>query len=477
MTTKTIIAIVAILACLLAPATIPAAVGPNLPSGAVGYIWTPNADKLFTDADQFLSALGTPNASLIIIKALLGNLLGNPDLGAVDLKGPLAIVMLNPKENPNPLAACFQVSQPESYLKGMENPPVLKSTDEKSGAKTYARKTSVFDNAAYDAADAAEKHDRSRFYTTAEETFLVLKGTSAWISDNPALLDQVKGLSAQDLAAPVATDLVLVFETELLVKMFREEADKNLAAIAQAGKGAASEEMLRSQLDLYLKYAGQVKRAIFGLTLSKEGIACEKIVEAKPGSTLAAFLSAQKSGELKLARFLDPRAWFVMDYRLRKPEMLLGFYTRMFDLMTAAPPLAEGGEKPIVDQKSRSLYLQSVKALLLEGMGEEAAVGISTAPGELFSAISFQQIKSEEAWKNYLQHGVLEMLPLWKTVSAGQGVTYDLTGAENPVKYKTADVYTVRVRLDKSKIPGKEQMDGGLQFRSKELGNTVRRSV
>ena len=135
MSMRTVIAIAAIAACLAGALRAPAAQPPALPPGTVGYLWVPSPEKLFADADSFLGALGTPNAGLMFVKSLLGQMLSNPDLSAVDMKGPLLLVMLNPKENPQPLAAAFRIGQLDAYLKGLEEPPILKPSDAASGVK------------------------------------------------------------------------------------------------------------------------------------------------------------------------------------------------------------------------------------------------------------------------------------------------------------------------------------------------------
>ena len=449
MSMRNVIAVAVIAASIAAAGTIPAAESPSLPAGAVGYAWVPSAEKLFADVDQFLTAIGAPNMFLMMVKAGLGQILGNTELNAVDMKGPLAIVMLNPTENPEPLAACFRLSQADAYFKGMEEPPILKSGDERAGAKTYAHKVSTFDSAAYDAASPDEQSDVNRFYKSSEQPFLVLTGNTAWISENPALLSQVQNVSLESLAPALTNDLVLVFETETLAKLLRAEADRQLLETEKAGAADASAKMLRSQVDLYLNYLGQVKRAVVGITLDKNGVDAEKIVMARSGSTLASFLAAQKKGDLTLARFLDRDPWFAADARLSRPEMLLGFYSRMFDLMIESSPLATGGEKPALDPKARGLYLKSIKAML-DAMGEESAFSVSSPPGALFSGVSVMEIKSEESWKNYIRQGILDTIPVWKTAAAAAGMTYDTAGVEKPSRYKTFDVYTLRVRFDKS---------------------------
>jgi hypothetical protein len=467
---RIVAAIAAIVTCLVVPLTTPAATGPALPAGTVGYAWVPNVDKLFADADQFLTALGAPNMFLMMAKAGLGQMLGNAELNAVDLKGPLAIVVLNPKENPQPLAAAFRLKAADAYFKGMEEPPTLIPGDEKSGVRIYSRKISTFDSAAYDAASPDEQSDVNRFYQSSEQPFLALQGDTAWISENPALLDQVKGISLASLAAPLAHDLVLVFETETLGKLLREEADQQLEKTDKSGTAGGSAQMLRSQVDLYLNYLGQVKQAVTGLTLDKNGVAVEKIVMARPGSTLASFLAAQKKGELKLARFLDRDSWFAADFRVSRPEMLLGFYSRMFDLMAEASPLAAGGEKTALDPKARGLYLKAIKAMV-DAMGEESAFSVSSPPGTLFSGVSVMEIKSEEAWRGYIRQGMLDaMLPAWKSAAAKKGMTYDASGIEQPGKYKNFDVYTLRVRIDKSALAIPEEA-------MKEIGGWVNQTM
>ena len=443
MSMRTVIAIAAIAACLAGALRAPAAQPPALPPGTVGYLWVPSPEKLFADADSFLGALGTPNAGLMFVKSLLGQMLSNPDLSAVDMKGPLLLVMLNPKENPQPLAAAFRIGQLDAYLKGLEEPPILKPSDAASGVKVYARKVQTFDSAAYDAASIDEQSDVNRFYKTSEEPFLAIRGDTAWVSENPDLLGRLQNLAPEALSPGLGHNLVLVFEAETLGKLLREEADKQLQVIDESAGADASAKMLHAQVDLYLGYLAQVRRAELGITLDKAGAAVEKSVTARPGTTLAAFLAAQKKGELKLARFLDRDSWLAADFRVSRPELLMGFYSRMFDLMYQSPPLA--GAAP--DPKARSSYLQAIKAMV-DTMGEEEAFCISSPPGTFFSGVSVMEIKSEAGWKNYIRQGVLDVIPAWKGSAAGKGMTYDTSGIEKPAKYKDIDVYTLRVRVD-----------------------------
>ncbi|MFH1038458.1 MAG: hypothetical protein V1789_07315 [PVC group bacterium] len=446
----------------------------GVPGKMIGYARVGNPDGLISGVEKFTQGLDLPPMATMVMKMGLGGLIENPNLVGVDMAGPLCLVSFSP-DAADAWGVCFTLSNPDVYLGVLNKSLKLKSEDEKSGIKVYAKETKEFDLDAYQAASPEEQSNTDKFYRTEEKTVAVaIKDKTAWLSLDPAILKDVQSLTPADFAAPVEGALVIGLKVQPLLDVaeegLREKLDSLYMGTPDTGSPFGPEiakQMARSYVDFYLYYARQVETVVFGLTVDGTGVTVEKLVEAKPGSTLAKFLMAQKKGKLSLARYLQPSPWMVVAGRIEKPEMVLKIYRRLFDVFDGVITElgSAGGEKDISGKLAafKDTYLGLMETYFTRCAGDEMAFSLSSSPDAFISAVSLQKIRDRKAYGEYIAGSFLENHDLLALFYERLGITMDVSGIEKPVLYKGADIYTARMTIDFKKLLKKESFTGDEQ--------------
>ncbi len=439
----------------------------GVPGKMIGYARVGNPDAFMGGVEKFAQALDLPPMATMVMKMGLGGLIENPNLVGVDMAAPLILVSFSP-EGADAWAVSFTLSNPDAYQGVLNKSLKLKSEDEKTGVKIYAKESKEFDMDAYQAASPEEQANTDNFYRTEEKTVAVaIKDKTAWLALDPEILKEVQSLGPADFAPPVNGALTIGLQVAPFIELAEAGIKEKLDALQTETKGAPSpfspettREMVRSYVDFYLYYARQVETVVFGLTIDDTGVACEKLIEAKSGSAFAKFLTAQKKGKLSLARYLQSSPWMVVAGRIEKPEMVLEVYRRLFDVFdgTIKEMGAAQGEKEVGDRlaKFKDTYLGLMETYLTKCAGDEMAFSISSSPDAFISAVSIQKIRDAKAYREYITKSFLENRDILTSFYESLGITMDVSGIEQPVLYKGADIYTARMTIDFKKLLKKE---------------------
>lgn len=464
-TKKMILVVSALLTFSFLPAVGGTAPEANLPPDSIGYIRIADAEGVLSDLARFAEKLQIPDASLIFFRMCLERILSIPDLSGVNLNGPLGFILFNLKEEKDPWAVCFSLSNPEACRKALAKSLTLISEDKESGVRIYAKQVKIFDTKSFRKATPEEKKDFQKFFKMEEEKIcLALRGKNAWLTKNPALIDSVKDLKISDFTAPLPGNITLVFQPEIILQLIREEyAGKPLPGGAGETPGflspfspAFSRKIFETYLDFYLDCARQIRTAALGVTINADGVSLETLIRAEPESPLAEFLRGQKTGELSLARYLDSDAWLVVADRIRKPEMLLEAYQKLFSILAQTSGPLSNGEKPLEPDKIKEIYLKSMQPYF-KAVGEEMAFSISSSfPGNPLSMLILQELKDEAEYRSYIRQSLPETYESLKPFYEKMGITYDFSGLEEPRKYRGTEIYSVKIQFDWKQLQKKE---------------------
>lgn len=424
----------------------------ELPQNCLGYAYTPRAEEAMEDLSDFAGELNLPTSSIFFIKSALGVLLENRDMKGIDWKGPLGVVLLQQGQE-DPWAIGVRLSAPRSYYRELAESFTLKSEDKKEKIRVYTKQEKVFDTLAYQQATAEEKKKSKEFFKTEEKLLIVARrGDFAWVSPNSALISSLKNYDLTDLEVFPQSDFTFLLRMEPLLKLARKRIDKSLPAIISAveSSGRSPKGTIRAYLDLYLNFARQVKTVALGLTADKKAVSIEKMVTAESGSGLGEFLRLQKNGRLKLARYLDPRAWLIFDSRVSHPRMLIRPYKK---LLQASEPLV-AQLVPAPDQADISDFqeasLENISSYL-DNLSGELAASISASTGGFFSYLALLEVKDRKSYRRYISQEMPATLKKFRKIYREMGVSYDFTGPEKPGGGE--DIYSLKMTFDPDKFP------------------------
>ena len=446
----------------------PAAKTVELSQNCLGYAYVPRAEAAMKNLSAFAGELNLPSSSIFFIKSALGALLENRQMKGIDWKGPLAVVLLQQGQD-NPWAIGVRLSAPKSYYGVLAGSFTLKSEDRKEGTRVYTRQEKVFDTTAYQQASAEEKKKSNQFFRMEEKKLIVARGGDyAWISPNTDLIAALKSYRVPDLKIFPSADFTFLFRADPLLKMARERIEKNMPAIVSAAQSGAKAPAagIKAYLDLYLDYAQQVKTLAFGLTADQKAVSLEEMVTAESGSGLGEFLRLQKNGKLKLAGYLDPRAWLITDTRVSQPRMLLLPYRKMLQasrsFMAGLVPASRQSDLARFQESA----LESIESYL-DTMGGEMAASISTAPGGIFSYLALQEVKDQKSYRDYLSRRLPATLEKFRKTYQAMGVNYAYTGPETASGRE--DIYTFKMTFNPVKFPPGEKQGAGAEKLVKKL--------
>ena len=452
----------------LCAAGAPAAEKAELPPDVLGYALIPDPDGLLKDAGDFMGALSLPNAMVMIVRPLLGQLVENAALAGIDMSKPICFLAFQPDGELKPWAIGLTLDQPKAYGKVLEkNFPNRK---EEEGVGIYIKETSGFDYAAYQQASDEEKQNPDDFETVEIKTIAVgITGNNAWFSDNPEAVKKLNPVAVTGLKPPVEGKIILVFEPATVIRLARqayeekkslleEKADESGSALS----GKATDKLFQGYLDFYSDIGGQVDEVALGITIGAEGVTFQKWIRALPETGLALFLQEQKGGELELARLLDDGGWMVFDCRLDKPEMLIDPYVKMFDMFDGFFETAVRKEN---DKELVLSYLEAMKRTYVKSItsylkiaGNEMAFSIDSDEKSLFRAASLVKIKDDQAFNKYIEDSFLESLKLIDPLYRELGINYDVAGVKEPGNYQGHQIYTAEITFDWEKLLNKEEM-------------------
>ncbi|MDP8235542.1 MAG: hypothetical protein P9M08_04095 [Candidatus Erginobacter occultus] len=448
----------------LSPAIpVPGTPGSDLPPELIGYLRVENPDEMIRGLEGFLQGLEVPPLAGMVLKMGLGEMIENPSLSGVDFSAPFILASFQP-EQPDAWAVSIALAAPEAYHRTLIKSWKVKSQNEDTGITVYSQETKEFDSEAFASATAEERVDVDSFYRTEEKTLAVSVGEKrAWVTLDPAILPAVASLRPADIPAPVDGDLILGLRLQPLLDIAEESMAGLLSSPAMAGSAAASpfgeenaQAMNRAVFDLYLNYARQVENVFLGISLDGSGIRLEEMYRARTGTGLAKFLAAQKTGELTLARFLEPSPWMAVAGRLEKPELLLEFYRRLFGVMNEmTEKMAGAGKETEVAVRLAAVwnsYLPLIEDYLNRVAGDEMAFSISSSPESFISSLSLQKIRDREAYREYIRKSFLSNRELLNPVFAELGVVIDDSGIEKPEVFEGVEIYTVRMTFDFEKL-------------------------
>lgn len=452
-----------ILSLLFGPGSI--AENAILPPDSIGYVRIEDAERTISELAGFAQKLEIPDASLIFFRMSLERVLSIPDLSGVDLNSPLCFILFNLKEEKDPWAVGFSLSNPDSCRKAMDKSYKLISEEEEEGIRTYSRQIKIFDTKRFRQASLEERKDFQKFYKeTEEKVCLALEGKKAWLTKNPALINSVKDLEISDFGAPLSSAITLTVRPEIILQLIREEySGKNLSGGDAEDPPSPlspgfSRKIIESYIDFYLGCARQVKTAALGITINAEGVSLQSLLRAKSESLLAKFLREQKAGRLSLARHLDGDAWMVLAYRMRKQEMLLDAYQKLFSAIarTSGPPSER--EEALSPDKIKEIYLKSMEPYF-KAVGEEMAFSISSSfPDKPFSMLVLQELKDESEYRSYIRESLLETYKSFGSFYEKMGITYDFSGLQEPRKYRDAEIYSIEIQFNWKQLRQKESV-------------------
>lgn len=456
---SSLVGAVVLLSLFFPPASCPA----ELPPSLIGYLRVENPNRMVEGLEGFLQGMEVPPLLAAGVKLGLGAMVENPGLTGVDLSGPIVLASFQPDQD-EAWAACLTLSSPEAYQRALAKNWELKPSDQKAGFRVYRRQVKEFDSAAYRSATPEEREDVDSFYRTREKILAVAwKEKSAWISPQPEVLREVASLSPADFPAPVDGELVTGMRVPPLLEIAEVALRERMIAPVVSPPGPTSpldpqavQAQALAYLDFYFYYARQVENFIFGLTLDGSGVRMEEMLQSRPETGLAKFLSAQKGGKLSLARFLDPAPWLAASGRINDPEMLTDVYARLFDVFSRTmTEMGEAGPEPETSRELDALwrsYIPLMDDYLTKCVGEEMAFSISSSPGCLISGVSLQKIRSREAYRDYIKKSFLSNRELLSPFYARLGISVDDSGIEEPEKFQGIDIYTLRMTLDFQKL-------------------------
>ncbi len=462
-----LVVVSAFLGAAFAPA--PAA---ELPPALLGYLRVENPDGMLKGLEGFLQGLlklEVPPPVAGSVTRQLGRMIENPDLLGVDLSGPAVLASFQP-DQAEAWAVSLSLSSPEAYRRALVKSWELQSSDEKTGISLYRREIRELDSEAFGAADPEERKDMDSFYRTREKILAVAwQEKRAWISPRPELLKDVASLVPADFPVPISGALVAKVRVEPLLEIAEESLREVLGRIPVSPEGASLptgnfQAQAQAYLDLYLHYARQVDNYLGGLTLDGSGVKLEEMIQARPGTGLARFLSAQKKGKLSLARFLEPSPWLAFSGRIDEPEMLADVYARLFAVFQQALP--ETGEDDGGREASRPLaavwssYLPLMEDYLKECAGDELAFSVSSSPGCFMTGVTIQRIRSVKAFREYIRKSVLSNREILAPFYAGLGISVDDSGVEKPEIFGKVEIYTLRMTFDFKKLSQGQEIPG-----------------
>ncbi len=367
-----------------APLALPS--GEGVPAEVLGYFLVGNPTELISQMEKLGAKVGpvAPGTlHAVIIQSLLKG--GFKDTSVIDLKGPMGILVLNPKAQPVPVVAALSTAGKPKVVESLK--PVWKLKGESGGALEMVREEvdtyEVFEGGA----PAKPKTAMSMFLKFEGKTVYIAQSAEALAAVMPHLQKALTSSAPKRGALGIfmVNNLRKAYQMELAV--IPESIKQRLTAdpsLAQAGDPRMIKWMVGWAIEKLIAMVNQTREISFTADFAEDGATLQLGMAAEKDSFFQKLLAAQKrTGKpLELLGALPSDHFMAMginvQWRMFKDD-LLAFTSEIMKVFMGAEPSKE--------------YIDAMLAMW-EVMGDEVAISEDISPDGI-SVVELIEVKDE----------------------------------------------------------------------------------
>jgi hypothetical protein len=291
---------------------------------ALGYLVAPNLDKLFSAIDKYSAKIAPFNTKMLLTLSLTQ--LGMNDISQINFGSASGLLLLNPKEYPQPVIVAVGIQDQKKTIKSLKS--VLKEVGQENGIYQFSQEKIDTDSVFAGGADKTPTISTSIYAKFIDKTlYLAL--------DKKALSAKI-GLLKNALSSFTATNAAkFVFNVDYLMKTSGQDVEQALDLMKlEMEKGLVATSSQTESTKWFVSwYIDKIKNSLeqilqASLTISFEELTAQLKLELTPKkeSFFAKFLASQKHQPLTLIKALPENSFMAaglnIQYDLIKDDIL-----------------------------------------------------------------------------------------------------------------------------------------------------------